>query len=287
MPTSDLGFKMVLASPAHVRVTVAFIRDFFGIEVTPDQIRITDPYSIRAVQITLADGSDQAVAALRKTLRDLTFEVDLHHLIVEMQVRTDSRFVERAVDYVAETFANEFRAARFTGRSIRPVWSLNVMGGILFPDDGEPLRSFTFRDDTTFAPLLPQLLRLAFFELGKRPTDPTLEAWWHFFTTGQARPGDPEYLHEAAGIMERANYNPEEAQMATLLEREQWQLQDQLEDAHAQGHFQGRAEERAAAERQRQTTLASNIRVARAKGLGPQDIADILNLSVAEVKAVD
>ncbi|MCL1801904.1 MAG: hypothetical protein FWG25_11190 [Promicromonosporaceae bacterium] len=196
---------------------------------------------------------------------------------------------------------------------MRPVWAVNVMGGKLFPDDDKPFRSFTLRDTITGAPLLPELIRLAFFELAKRPNDPVLEAWWHFFLTGKARPGDPAYIHEAAGIIERANHNPEETKMATLLEREKWQLQDQLEDARAEGRAEaeqrfteeraaaeqriaeGRAEERAAAEqrfaeeraaaeRYRAEERRNSMKAALASGIPVQQVANIFEVPAEMVQ---
>ena len=185
---------------------------------------------------------------------------------------------------VAPSARRQGAACRPLGRGLREVfvWAVNIMGGTLFPDDDEPFRSFTLRDTKTGAPLLPELIRLAFFELAKRPLNPILEAWWHFFLTGKARPGDPDYIHEAAGIIEKANHNPEETKMATLLEREQWQLHDQLEDARAEG----RAEERAAGERRIAESRHNSMKAALASGIPIQQVANIFDVPTKMVQQI-
>ena len=196
---------------------------------------------------------------------------------------------------VAPSARRQGAACRPLGRGLREVfvWAVNIMGGTLFPDDDEPFRSFTLCDTITGAPLLPELFRLAFFELAKRPLDPILQAWWHFFLTGKARPGDPAYIHEAAGIIERANHNPEETKMATLLEREKWQLQDQLEDARAEGHALGRAEGRAEAEQRiaeartaAEQALRNSMKAALASGLSAQQVANIFDVPAEMVQQI-
>ena len=143
-------------------------------------------------------------------------------------------------------------------------------------------------------------MRWGFFELRKKVEGP-LNPWQHFYLTAQARQTDPEPFLEATSMMEYINASPKEANVISQLQlrekadRAEQAARDRLARAEERATTEQReratanlriAEERAAAEHQRQTALAGNVRAARAKGISPKDIADILNLTVAEVDAI-
>ena len=81
-PTSDLGFKKVLASTENIDILIGFISDFFNI--TPTDITIENPYSIKAYK-ELLDGKE--IEQLRQTLRDVSASFATADFSSEVQIR--------------------------------------------------------------------------------------------------------------------------------------------------------------------------------------------------------
>ena len=261
-PTSDLGFKKILASEDHKTITQGFIKDFFGLNVELDDIHIINPYSIHKFE----DG--ESTQKLRQTLRDITIQVDSADLTVEMQVRREGHFIQRALYYLDDLYVSHYNQHQHRYMDLHPVWSMNLMGRQLF-DDQRALHTFSLRDDLTCQPLRPVLTSLGFFELTKTgATTPALSRWRDFLVTGQSQDGDPTYIHSAADIIRWVNLSQKERNMDKLLEKAIADQEDALDFAREEGA--------------RETQLA-NARVALKMGLARADIAEITGLDPAAV----
>jgi len=224
MPTTDLGFEKILASTDHKNITRGFIADFFGLSVNVDDIHIVNPYSIQP-----ADGPD-GQRKLTETFRDITVEIADADLCLEMQVVREANFVKRALYYMDDLYTSRYKAGRGKGRQrrrpdgldryaiLRPVWSMNVLAqpGL---DCEHPFHMFRLHDVDLNESLVPELVRLGFFELSKPGASAKLARWRDFLTSGVAQGGDPDYLHEAASIIEYVNFSTEERHMADLHEK--------------------------------------------------------------------
>ena len=267
-PTSDLGFKKILASEDHKTITQGFIKDFFGLQVDLDDIHIINPYSIHAIEES-TDG--EAAQKLRQTLRDITIQVDSTDLAVEMQVRREGHFIQRALYYLDDLYVSHYNQHQHRYMDLRPVWSMNLMGHQLF-DDQRALHTFSLRDDLTCQPLRPVLTKLGFFELTKTETTPELTRWRDFLLTGDTQDGDPSYICSAADIIRWVNLSQKERNMDKLLEKAIADQEDALDYAREEGIEQGT----------RETQLA-NARVALRMGLAHADVAEITGLDPATI----
>jgi len=225
MPTTDLGFKKILASTDHKTITQGFIADFFGLDVDVDDIRIVNPYSIQP-----AAGGLVGQRKLAETFRDITVEIANADLCLEMQVVRDASFVKRALYYLDDLYTSRYRSGRGKGRRrrrtneldryavLRPTWSMNVLSQSGLECE-HPYHMFQLHDVDLNESLVPELVRLGFFELSKPGASARLAQWRGFLTSGVAQGSDPDYLQEAASIIEYVNFSSEERHMADLHEK--------------------------------------------------------------------
>ena len=116
------------------------------------------------------------------------------------------------------------------------------------------------------------LARLGFFELSKDGASPQQTRWRDFLTTGAAQSSDPEYLREAASIIEYVNLSSEERHMADLHEKFIADRDAALYWAEQNGIEQG-------LERNRFDNACAALR----RGLSRDDIVAITGLDAATV----
>ena len=291
LPTTDLMFKKILASNDHKTITQGFIADFFGVDVELNDIRIVNPYSISAYP-HMGGGR-----RLRETLRDVTLEVRNTNVAVEMQLRAHETFPKRGLFYWADLFTGGYgRGAKRRRQepdddyfaNLRPTWAMNILGQPLLKCP-HAYHMFTLHDAHWDEEMLPELIRFGFYELTKPDTNaedfPRLARWRGFLRSGQADTADPEYLQEAASIIEYVNLSSEERSMIDAAEK--WELDQRADryyakkEAREEGLAEGRAEGRAEGSRQNQL---ANARAALRLGLNRADVAEITGLDAATVK---
>jgi len=293
LPTNDLVFRKLFGTPENICVIVGFLKDFFGIIVTEQQVRVVNPYSIRDY-----DNSD-----LREIKRDATLTIiDTAEVTIEMQVNRQVDFPKRAVHYAADLFTSNYGKVRQTDQSssatkyqaLKPVWSMNILGYRFFADD-DALRVFSLRNNKTGELYPGDLLRIGFFELAKTPETPALAAWRHFFQTGQALPDAPDYIKEAAKIVQKQNFTPEERRMLSVLERNQADDAAKLAYAHQSGIDIGfekgieKGIEKVIEKGIEKGTRVGLLKAARSmliEGLKPEQVARILDLPLDQVIAL-
>jgi len=223
MPTTDLGFKKILASNEHKTITQGFIADFFGLHVKLDDIHIVNPYSIQPMT---ASGTDAPQKKLRETLRDITVEIAGADVTIEMQMLREPNYTKRALYYLAELYTSNYNPESKQHRNhrrdhyatLRPTWSMNVLGEQVF-DCQHSYHMFTLHDPNLNETLIPELIRFGFYELTKPDTVPQIARWRDFLLTGRAADTAPAYLKEAASIIEYVNLSPEERHMVDLHEK--------------------------------------------------------------------
>jgi len=298
LPTNDYAFKALFANPGNLEITAGFLNDFFGIDVPPEEIRFLRDSSIDSIAYR-DDATEEELQRLVETIRDITIGIDLTDITIELQVLPQKRFVWRAVHYLTSVYNARYDATkgpmpdgrpRDRFRNLKPAWGMNIVDFTLFPDDGEPYRMFTLRDEVTAQTLLEAPLRLGFFEIPKqisalehdlRGDVVSNRAYWaQFFHTGEAPAGAPKYILDAARIMIQINNNPKEARMLTATERfiadRDAQQAYALELGHAQGYAQASKEK-----------VIEHSRNALSQGLEPEMVSSITGLPLVEVLALD
>ncbi|MCL2491093.1 MAG: Rpn family recombination-promoting nuclease/putative transposase [Propionibacteriaceae bacterium] len=211
-PTSDLGFKKILASEEHKTITQGFIKDFFGLDVELDDIHVVNPYSIPAFE------ADAPVLGLQKTLRDITIQVVNADSAVVIQVHKEVHSVKRAVYHLSNLYVSQRNEHQHNWKNLRPAWSMNVTTHQMF-NDSCALHMFSLHDTRTGEPRLPVLAQLGFFELTKTETPtPVLSRWRDFLLTGEAQDDDPSYIRSAADIISGVNLSQVECDLNNALE---------------------------------------------------------------------
>jgi predicted transposase/invertase (TIGR01784 family) len=226
-PTGDLAFKKVLASEENKDILGGLIQDFLGI--TADEIIIENPYSIASY--TEAIKSDEEIAVLRYTLKDIVAVLKKADFISEVQVKKTMYFDERALYYPFERYCQNYnkpnamtstaygKPIRYS--SLRPVLALNILGYTHFQDDSA-LRIFELYDPIRHKSYGKDLIKIGFFELAKTNIETPNQKHWHdYFTTGEVSQDAPEYIQKASRIIDFVNLGKEEKEMALALEKAQ------------------------------------------------------------------
>ena len=225
LPTSDLGFKKVLASEENKDILAGLIEDFF--EVKAEDIVIEKPYSI-AICKEFIDGK-QEVSKLRETLKDIAASFRVANFVSEVQVKKTTFYEERALYYPFERFVQNYskveaikigadgKPMRYS--SLRPIYALHILGYALFEDDNDALRIFELYDPKRNK-RFKELLRIGFFEFEKTNIETANQKHWRdYFKTGEASPEAPAYIKKASKIIEYVNLSEEERNVISTLER--------------------------------------------------------------------
>ena len=242
-----------------------------------------DPYSVKAVSRAVDAGEAGAETALAKTLRDVTYGVELElppgrtvTVTVEMQAIANDRFLPRSLYYLATAYSKRYgTSADDPHGSLRPVWALNILGQNLFSDDTAlrleqfPHHGFAPGSDTWS-------WRLAFLELSNTVDNPAIAGWIHLFKTGTARPADPYYLHEAASVVKYSNLRPEELKMVDLMEK--WRADQATQENYYQRMLAQRVEE------SRQEAVEDMARELLNAGQAPDWVSEMTGIDVSLLK---
>ena len=297
-PTSDLGFKKILASEDHKTITKGFIADLFGLEASLDDIHIVNPYSID-VYDEQAKAGGEVEQRLRQTLRDVTVSVDTVDVTVELQIRVEASFIKRAWYYHTDLYTSHYDEKNGANRyaSLRPVWSLNILGESVFECE-HAFHMFTLHDTLLDEPFVPELARIGFFELTKEhDVQESLARWRHFLLTGTVNDTDPDYLKEAASIIRYINLSRQEREMDKILEKaiatdlaiRDYALQQGIKQGIERGIKQGIEQgiEQGIAQGREEGDRAARLANAQAAlrmGISHADVAEIAGLDAATIE---
>ena len=247
LPTGDLAIKKVLASEENKDILTGLIEDFFDIVV--EDLTIVNPYSIAAYR-EFDKGGEIEIAVLRQTINDVAATFKTADFVSEAQVQKSSFFDERSLLYPLERFCGNYNKAgnmaldpqgrpiRYS--SLRPVYSLNILGYTHFPDDDDALRIFELFDAKRNKRHKKDYLRIGYFELTKSRIETQKQRYWHdYFKTGEAAPEAPGYIRKASSIIEFSNLTEEELKMARTLERAQATYDADMYGSYIEGKAEG------------------------------------------------
>ncbi|BDR55940.1 hypothetical protein KIMC2_05020 [Xylocopilactobacillus apis] len=94
LPSNDLLFKKLFASPKNRHILIGFIHDMIGLNVV--DVIIENPYNIRTFKVT----EDQQ--EFLETEVDVLARLDDGSLVtIELQVRREAHFIERSLHYLS------------------------------------------------------------------------------------------------------------------------------------------------------------------------------------------
>jgi predicted transposase/invertase (TIGR01784 family) len=243
-PTADLAFKKVLGSEENKDILAGFIKDFF--EIVAEDIIIERPYNVTICKEFI---ETEEVSKLRETLKDVAATFKTADFVSELQVSKTYYFEERSLYYPFNRFVQNYsrveamqinssgKPIRYS--SLRPVYSMNILGYNLFENDEDALRIFELYDPKRGKEFIKKLLRIGFFELKKTKIETTNQKYWRdYFNMGKADEAAPEYIKKASKIIEYVNLSEEERNVLSTLERI-----EANEEAERYYHFiEGKAE---------------------------------------------
>jgi predicted transposase/invertase (TIGR01784 family) len=295
LPTADLAFKRLTSSLDHPAIPQGLIADFLDIHTDADRIRPTVPY-----HISLLDGvnwdNPESVRRLHPTLRDITLDIDTADTLLEVQVKKQDRFIQRAVYYLCTQYASHYRPAADRYHNLRPIHMLNLTGFTLFPATDAGYHIYRLTDHAQPDRPTLSLLTLAVAEYNKHLfLTPAQGMWCHFLRTGQVPDEAPDYLREAGTLLAYINSDPKERRVIDLLEKyeadHELEIRAARKDGIAEGEARGRAAGRAEGEAKglaegeakRQAAIARAMiadgvtaeTIARYTGLTPEQIANL------------
>jgi len=134
--------------------------------------------------------------------------------------------------------------------SLRPVYSLNILGYPHFSGDGDALRIFTLYDRKRNRTFDKEYITIAFFELAKSHVETENQRhWMSYFKTGEAPEGAPEYIKKAAWVIEMANLTQEERDVIDQIERAEEIYKNTIYSAQIEGERIGVAKGKIEGER--------------------------------------
>jgi predicted transposase/invertase (TIGR01784 family) len=297
LPSNDVLFKRVMASPEFLNVPQGLFKDVFGLEVPLSAIHLRSPYSVLEVPV-----DNVSALRFRQFFRDISYDVEIANITIEMQIRAQSSYLERALGYLTSLYTDSIdfsvpSPARYG--TVKAAWSMNLLAHDLFPGDLQALRVFTLKDQANTELDIPvdpadsdgvPPLKLGFFELTKPTIDPVLKAWQQLFLTGQAAGHSPKYIKDAATLANRANLDPKEVKMLDFATRERIERAAELHYAtnagRAEGEIIGEARGEARGEAIGESKARAEIaRTLLAAGQNPEFVSQVSGIPISEFQS--
>jgi len=237
LPTNDLNFKRLFASPQFMNISKGFLQDLASydplgaLQIT--DIKIETPYNFQEI--------NQLVSERDKHL--LTTEVDYAcvdengvRFVLEMQKRDQSYLEERVVYNVGQKFAQFYakdpvtKESKYT--SLQPVIAVVILNDNHFDDD-IAIRFYRPHDARFDAYKRNLNLGLEIYVELKKDISmlpENLQLWMNYFRTGRAPAEAPDYIREAVFVSSVTAMTKEERRLADLIERGE---QKRLAEDHA------------------------------------------------------
>jgi hypothetical protein len=126
--------------------------------------------------------------------------------------------------------------------SLRPVYSLNILGYNHFTEDEDALRVFTLYDEQRKKAFGKNLIKVGYFELNKPNIETDNQRYWRdYFLTGTAPDGAPDYIKKASKILQYVNLGEEEREVFDIIEKAHATWEGELFTAYHDGREEGEA----------------------------------------------
>ena len=262
-PLNDLLFKKMLASEDQKPVMQGFIKDFFDIDASLDDIILVTPYSIKSYKEYLRknnendtvklDDSAEMIRIMRETHRDITVVVKTADLLVELQIYNDKYFVVRTIYYLCERFCSNYntpgkmetnkdgKPIRYS--SLRPVYAMNIVKKKYFDQDDDALHIFSLYDKEHALSLSKEYILLGYFELHKKKVKNSNQGHWQrLFLTGETLDNAPCYIKQAKALIKYENLDEDEREMISSLEKAEATYESIMFTIYEEGRDEGRDE---------------------------------------------
>jgi len=315
LPTNDLNFKRLFASPEFIHISQGFLQDLADYDpldaLQISSISIETPYNFQEVN-QLKD--DQKGKVLLNTEVDYACcDENGLRFILEMQ-KKDQKYLEERIAYntgqkFAQNYARTDKEYLSKYSSLQPVIAVIILVDTHFKDD-IPIRFLRPHDvrHDVYKNNLNLGLEL-YIEINKdiSKLPESLKLWMKYFRTGRVSEEAPCYLQEAARVTERSSLSKKEQEIADLIEKlEQKRLAEDETVRFKADAMIAEAEERMAEEKEKmaeelkqgieqgieqERKRADMERIEIAKSLlqanmSVNDVAKHVNLPVCDVNAL-
>ena len=251
LPTNDLAFKKIFASPEYKDVLIGLINDFYNLDIV--DVHIDNPYDIK-------EFTEQNNGYLFTEVDIICTDSNNQKYTIEMQLRKVEFFIERSLYYLFSKYVNSYGveslmrnpASKYS--ALYPTYSINILDFTQF-NDKKPIHKFSLYDlENKMKLSSPENIILGYFEIGKDTTElnQNLKYWKDFFTTGKVSENAPKYIKKAGEVIDRNNFSREERKMIDRMEkiredaiaREIYVKNEGRAEGKAEGRAEGKAESR-------------------------------------------
>ena len=226
LPTNDLNFKRLFASPELIHISKGFLQDLVAYDPLDSlhiaSLEIETPYNFQEVNRLRTD----------HTQGILSTEVDYAcqdqngvRFLLEMQKRDKTYLEERVVYNISQKFTQLYANVqdRYASKysSLKPVIAVIILEDNHFKDDIAIrfLRPYDTRYDVHKKNL--NLGLEIYIELNKDISrlPENLQLWITYFKTGSVPEEAPHYLQEAAEMIEITSFTKEERDLADRIDQ--------------------------------------------------------------------
>jgi len=228
LPTNDLNFKRIFASPENIKIIRGFLQDLAAYDPLGQlqiaEIKIETPYNFQDVNRLSSVHED---GMMLTEVDYACYDEDGIRFVLEMQKR-DLNYLEERMFYnvgqkFGQLYAGDSDPKKSKYVSLRPVVAIVILEENHFKDD---TAIHFFRPyDVRFGAYKKNLaLGLEIYvelnkDISRLPKN--LQFWFQYFRTGFVPEEAPYYLQEAAKMVETTSLTKEERDFADRLERAQ------------------------------------------------------------------
>lgn len=254
------------------------ITDVLGLPI--ETVTITTPYAIDTFY------KDHATHKLQDTEVDLKAELsDGSVVTIEVQLQQHQFFKERVLYYALETYIANYSKQTVGNkyRSLTPVFGINIIDFILFPQSEGVLQHFELYNKAANLPYqrsgAQPPIALTFFELAKRQPHQrsVINEWRRYFKTGVVSKQAPPYLQQACHLAQYQNLSKEERTMVDATQKARDIQEAFMADAEERGIERGIER----GERQNQMKIIHRMRT---KGMSNEEISVLTGIESSEIK---
>lgn len=225
MPTNDLNFKRLFASPQHINISTGFLQDLAEYDplgyLKISSFTIETPYNFKDVnQLRIDSERDMMLTEVDYACVD----EDGMRFMLEMQKRDLSYLEERIVYNVGQKYAQRYSldAKKHSKYStLTPVIAVVILEDNHFNDD-VAIRFMRPYDARHNVYKNSKNLGLEIYIEINKPADnlpKNLQYWLQYFRTGRVPKCAPDYINEAMTMSEISSLSKEERDLADLIER--------------------------------------------------------------------
>jgi len=137
--TNDLAFKKAFSSQGNVNPIIGLAKDILGIDIK--EITFKQPYSIESYIKMI---NENKFSAFQQTIKDISANAVIENkganFTVELQVRESKEYLSRSLFYHAQEYTEDYKVNKYI--SLKPTYSINIMGYNMFNQDSDGLRIF-------------------------------------------------------------------------------------------------------------------------------------------------